>query len=281
MFSFVFVWRGNVWIFFRFNRIRLSIDFRLTTITNDCNQRGFITLFVLQPAPSNTPDVTVTSTCSFNAAHRQLLTLLSGSGSTKSTLLPSQLNHSPRPRPPVTVCQEAFPRAPPPPPPVTTTVRMQRPPTWRRQPSSTCPPAAGRDPRPSAPSPGTLVPRCFSSDRVQFSSSLVHLHCYWLCFWTCRRRTLKWTRTAPWTSAWRRPRGRACSLQSLRPPRLHPLNTSGPPCLRATLSQSGRGRWTSPNLVESKRRTMKRYWHPRVITHCLSYLQAPDEFTFL
>lgn len=51
----------------------------------------------------------------------------------------------------------------------------------------------------------------------------------------------------------------ACSLQSLHLPRLHPLNTSEPPFLRATPSQNGRGRWTSPNQMESKRKTRKRY----------------------
>lgn len=75
-----------------------------------------------------------------------------------------------------------------------------------------------------------------------------------------RNQTLKWTKTAPWIWAWRKPRGRESSLQSPRPLHLHPLSTSEPLFLRVTRSQSGRGHLTSPNKVGSKRKTKRRYW---------------------
>lgn len=178
---------------------------------------------------------------------------------------PTQLNHSLRPPPQVTVCLEDFLRAPHPPL-VMTIAKMQRQPTWQQQPFSTSPPAAGKDRRLSAPSPGSRAPRYTDSSwdllrLVQWCT--IHSTLMFSVYELCRSLTLKWMKMALWTSVWRRPRGRACSLQSLLPARLHPLNTSEPPCLRATLRQSGRGHWTLPNQVESKRRTMKRYCtHP-------------------
>lgn len=88
-------------------------------------------------------------------------------------------------------------------------------------------------------------------------------------------------RTAPWISAWRRPRGRACRLQRLHPPRLHLLNKSEPPCLRATLSPSGRGRWTSPNRVESKRKTTRRYCDTYTTPQSYTWLRVLDSFETL
>lgn len=70
----------------------------------------------------------------------------------------TQLNYSPRHPPPVTACQEAFLWAPCPPA-VMTIAKMQRQPTWQQQLFSTCPPAAGRDQRHSAPRPGSPAPR--------------------------------------------------------------------------------------------------------------------------
>lgn len=73
-----------------------------------------------------------------------------------------------------------------------------------------------------------------------------------------RNLTLKWMRTERWTLVWRRPRGRAWTLQSLHC--LHLLNTQESLYLRTILSQSGRGRWTWRSQVWHRRKTTMRYY---------------------
>lgn len=111
-------------------------------------------------------------------------------------LLSMQLNHSLKPPPPVTVRRGPFLRVLRLPV-VMTIAKMQRQPTWQQQPSSTCLPAAGRDQRPLAPSPGNRAPRysfirahyswdvdwLSSTQHIMFSWSLL-LKLHYLYMWT-------------------------------------------------------------------------------------------------
>lgn len=182
--------------------------------------------------------------------------------------IPPQLNHSLKPRPQVTLCLEDSLKVPPPPV-VTTIVRMQRQPTWQQRPSSTCLLAAGRDQRLSKLTPGRPAPRYvgFVLNSIKSfhtaSSNLYQL---------CRSQILKWMKMGPWTSAWKKTRGMTCSLQSRRPPHLHPLSMLEPARLRATLSLIGTGHWTSPKEAESKKKIMKRCctWYRGGMSHATS-----------
>lgn len=178
------------------------------------------------------------------------------------TVTSTQLNHSLRPPRQLTMCLVGFPRACRPPVDMTTP-RTQRQHTWLQQPSSTYPPAAGRDPRHSAPSPQKPATRYIHVCSSSFWRGLPYHLIKSTVFSKLkhhRSQTSKWTKTAHWISAWKRPRGKTCSLQRRHLPHLRLLKSLDPLCLRATLSRSGKDHWTSPNQVESKRKIMRRYW---------------------